>query len=55
MPLQFFLFGKLKGVEGEGNSMGMCYEKPTPELDSGVEGGRLEVPRGLSPLHTLGV
>ena len=22
MPLQFFLFGKLKGVEGEGNSMG---------------------------------
>ena len=35
MSLQFFLFGKLKGMEVEGNSMGMCYEKPTPELDPG--------------------
>lgn len=44
MSLQFFLFGKLKGMEVEGNSMGMCYEKATPELDPGVEGGDWKCP-----------
>ena len=38
--LQFFLFGKLKGMEAEG----MCYEKATPELDPGVEGGDWKCP-----------